>query len=226
VTGHGRAASAAQPDAPGQAREAGGRQGAAPGTEPDAPAQAPGPGSLDRAANVFGALALVVADQAADAVAEAAGRSASAAAALSALANFLERPSVDLLRQVLGLTSSGTVRLLDRLAESGYIERGPGPDGRSTTVRLTEQGRLAAQRVSQARAAVLQTALGVLTPAEREAFDLLAGKVLVGRMRGPGAVRWICRLCDIGVCRGGPGGCPVGNAARARYPAASERRAG
>lgn len=173
--------------------------------------------SLDRAANMFGALSLVIADQASDAVAEAAGRSESAAAALSALLHFLDRPSVDLLRQVLGLTSSGTVRLLDRLEESGYVQRGPGPDGRSTSVSLTEQGRRAARQVRDARAAVLEDALSVLSAAERDAFEQLASKVLVGMMRGPGAVRWICRLCDIGICRGAEGGCPLGNAARERY---------
>jgi hypothetical protein len=57
----------------------------------------------------------------------------------------------------------------------------------------------------------------VLAPAERATFERLAGKVLVGMMRGPGATRWICRLCDIGVCRGAVGGCPVGQAARERY---------
>jgi hypothetical protein len=41
--------------------------------------------------------------------------------------------------------------------------------------------------------------------------------MLVGLMRGPGAVRWMCRLCDTGSCRGAQGGCPVGNAARERY---------
>jgi DNA-binding MarR family transcriptional regulator len=173
--------------------------------------------SLDRAANILGALSLVVADRMADAEAGAAGRSDSAPAALSALLHFLDRPSVDLLRQVLGLTSSGTVRLVDRLQESGYVERGPGIDGRSTSITLTEPGREVAERVSQARAAVLEHALGALTPAEREAFDQLMGKVLVGMMRGPGATRWICRLCDIGICRGDAGGCPVGNEARRRY---------
>jgi len=173
--------------------------------------------SLDRAANVFGALSLVIADQAADAVADAAGRSESGAAALSALLHFLDQPSVDLLRQVLGLTSSGTVRLVDRLEESGYVRRGAGADRRSTSVTLTEQGRLAAMAVSDARAAVLERALAVLSPAERQTFEQLAGKVLVGMMRGPGAVRWICRLCDIGVCRGAEGGCPVGKAAHERY---------
>jgi DNA-binding MarR family transcriptional regulator len=172
---------------------------------------------LDRAANLLGAMSLVIADQATDAVAEAAGRSESGAAALSALLHFLDRPSIDLLGQVLGLTSSGTVRLIDRLTESGYVRRDPGADGRSTSIVLTDAGRQAAERVSRARAGVLEKSLAVLSADERASLERLAGKVLVGMMRGPGATRWICRLCDIGVCRGGAGGCPVGNAANERY---------
>jgi DNA-binding MarR family transcriptional regulator len=175
--------------------------------------------SLDRAANLFGALSLVIADQSADAMAAAGGKSPSSAAALSALLHFLDTPSVDRLRQVLGLTPSGTVRLVDRLEESGYVRRGPGADGRSVSVTLTESGRAAAEQVAAARADVLERALGVLSPSERRAFEQLAGQILVGMMRGPGAVRWICRLCDTGVCRGTEGGCPVGNAARERYMA-------
>jgi DNA-binding MarR family transcriptional regulator len=173
--------------------------------------------SLDRAANLFGALSLVIADQGADAMEEAGGASPSSAAALSALLHFLDAPSLDLLRQVLGLTPSGTVRLVDRLEAAGYVRRGQGTDGRSVSVTLTGSGRAAAERVAAARADVLERALGVLSPAERRAFEALAGKILVGMMRGPGAVRWICRLCDTGVCRGAEGGCPVGNAARERY---------
>jgi DNA-binding MarR family transcriptional regulator len=173
--------------------------------------------NLDRAANVFGALALVVTDQIADATAKAAGRTESGPAALAALLHFLDRPSVDGIRQVLGLTSSGTVRLLDRLAEAGYIERQPGADRRSTAIVLTEAGRAAAEQVCRARADVLDRATGALSPAERADLERLIGKMLVGMMRGPGAARWICRLCDTGICRGSPGGCPVGNAARERY---------
>jgi MarR family transcriptional repressor of emrRAB len=175
---------------------------------------------LDGPANVFGALALIVADQMADATASAAGRADSAPAALAALHHFLDGPSVDLLRQVLGLTSSGTVRLLDRLAESGLVERAPGADGRTTKVILTGTGRAVAEQVCEARATVLDHALSALTPAERADFSRLAAKMLVGMMRGPGAVRWMCRLCDTGICRGSPGGCPVGNAVRERYAAA------
>jgi DNA-binding MarR family transcriptional regulator len=180
--------------------------------------------SLDRAANVLGALSLIIADQTADAVAEAAGRSESAAAALSALRHFLDRPTIDLLRQVLGLTSSGTVRLVDRLEESGYVRREPGADGRSTSVVLTDAGHIAADRVSAARADVLQRSLAVLSDAERAALEQLSSKVLVGMMRGPGATRWMCRLCDIGICRGTEGGCPVGNAVRQRYGSKPETR--
>jgi DNA-binding MarR family transcriptional regulator len=172
---------------------------------------------LDQTANLLGALSLMIADRMADAMGEAGGRPESAAAALSALLHFLDRPGVDLLRQVLGLTSSGTVRLIDKMEQSGQVRRGPGPDRRSTTVSLTPDGLAAAGRVGAARAGVLDGALAGLTAEERAVLGTIMGKVLVGLMREPGAVRWMCRLCDIGVCRGAEGGCPVGNAARERY---------
>ena len=168
-------------------------------------------------ANLLGALSLVIADRMADAMADAGGRPESAAAALSALLHFLDRPTVDLLRRVLGLTSSGTVRLVDRMQESGQVRRGPGSDRRSTSVELTAAGRAVAQQVAAARTAVLQDALAGLSVPEREDLRRLVAKMLAGMIRGPGAVRWICRLCDIGVCRGAVGGCPVGNAVLAHY---------
>ncbi len=157
--------------------------------------------ALDRTANLLGALSLVITDRTAEAMAGAGGRP----------------ESVDLLRQVLGLTSSGTVRLLDRLEEAGYVQRGPGTDGRSASITLTPAGRAAAGQVATARADVLGSALTALSPQERAVFDRLTGKMLAGLIRGPGATRWMCRLCDTGACRREEGGCPVGNAARERY---------
>jgi hypothetical protein len=84
-------------------------------------------------------------------------------------------------------------------------------------VSLTGAGRVAAESVAAARAGVLAGALEGLSPAERETLRRLMSKLLAGLIRGPGAVRWICRLCDTGVCRGTRGGCPVGDAVRARY---------
>jgi DNA-binding MarR family transcriptional regulator len=174
---------------------------------------------LSAEANVLGALALVVADRTADAVAAAAGQSVTGAAALSALHHFLDRPTIDLLRQVLGLTPSGTVRLVDRLAEAGYVVRGPGGDGRSRTVTLTAEGRRAAERVAQARTAVLSDTLAVLAPADRARLAGLLGRLFTGLVRGPGATRWICRLCDTTACGREHGRCPAANAALAAIAA-------
>jgi DNA-binding MarR family transcriptional regulator len=172
---------------------------------------------LDRAGNLLGALSLSIADRTADAVGEAAGQSETAAAALSALHQFLDNPSIDLLRRVLGLTPSGTVRLVDRLVQAGYVERKPGRDGRSVSVSLTPAGRQAARRVSAARGEVLGQALSELEPDERERFERILARVLPGLMRGPGAVRWMCRLCDMTACGRDEGRCPMANAARERY---------
>jgi DNA-binding MarR family transcriptional regulator len=172
---------------------------------------------LDRTGNLLGALALSVADRTLDAVGDSVSQSETAAIALSALHQFLDAPSVDRLRQVLGLTPSGTVRLVDRLEHAGHVTRRPGTDGRSVLLHLTASGRRAAERVSAARAQVLQDALSVLDPGEREAFEETMSRVLVGLIRGPGAVRWMCRLCDMTACGREAGRCPVANAARERY---------
>jgi DNA-binding MarR family transcriptional regulator len=168
-------------------------------------------------ANVLGALALVVADRTSDAVAAAAGQSVTAGAALSALHHFLDRPSIDMLRRVLGLTPSGAVRLVDRLAEAGYVTRGPGSDGRSRTVALTAEGRRAAERVARARAEVLADTLAVLSPAQRATLGALLGQLFTGLVRGKDATRWICRLCDTAACGREQGHCPAAKAAAAAF---------
>jgi DNA-binding MarR family transcriptional regulator len=170
-----------------------------------------------RTANLLGALALAITDRTADAIAAAAGHSDSGAVTLSALHHFLGGPSIDRLRQVLGLTSSGTVRLVDRLVRDGYVERAPGPDGRTTAIRLTPAGRRAARKVAAARTRVLDDALAGLSPGDRERLAELISPMLAGMVRGPGAVRWLCRLCDTTACGHEEGHCPVANEATARY---------
>jgi DNA-binding MarR family transcriptional regulator len=173
----------------------------------------------DHAGNLLGAFTLAVADRTTDAVGAAAGQSGAAAAALSALQQFLDAPSVDLLRRVLGLTPSGAVRLVDRLAQAGYVERGPGPDARTVSLRLTDEGRTAARHIHEARARVLDQALAALTPQERDTYAELTGRMLTGLMQEPGATRWMCRLCDLGACGRAEGRCPVANEAHARWGA-------
>ena len=110
---------------------------------------------------------------------------------------------------MLGLTSSGTVRLVDRLEDEGYLERGSGEDGRTTTVRLTRAGRRAARRGTGARGDVLKGVLAPLSADERRQLDALLSRLLVGMIRGPGAERFMCRLCDTRACGHAEGRCPV-----------------
>jgi DNA-binding MarR family transcriptional regulator len=169
----------------------------------------------EHAANLLGALALAVTDRTADAVAEA-GPSATAAAALSAMHQFLDSPTIDQLRQVLGLTHSGTVRLVDRLERDGHLRRRTGADARTAVLSLTSSGRRLAGRVTAARGRVLGDALGALSERDRRTLDRLLGDVLVGMMRGPGATRWMCRMCDLRACGRADGHCPVARAAAGR----------
>jgi DNA-binding MarR family transcriptional regulator len=176
--------------------------------------------ALARDGNVLGALSLVVADQMSDAVAAAADQSLTAAAARSALDHFADGCSIDRLRRILGLTSSGTVRLVDRLAGAGEVRRSEGPDGRTTSVALTAAGRRSARRVTAARGAVLQDALEGLSPTERADLERLAARVLGGVVRQKLAreaesTRWICRLCDTSACGRAEGRCPAASAAAA-----------
>ena len=114
------------------------------------------------AANVLGAVALAVpADPAGDS-----GRRTVRFGCGGAVGAYhvLDHPTVDQLCQVLGLTHSGGVRLVDRLAGAGLVERGPGADRRSRSVRLTAAGRRAAHRMSGQRIAYLTSLLARLSP--------------------------------------------------------------
>jgi DNA-binding MarR family transcriptional regulator len=173
--------------------------------------------ALDRQANLLGALALVITDQTGQATAAAAGQSVSAAAALSALHHFLDRPTLDQLRKVLGLTPSGAVRLVDRLADAGLVTRGTGHDGRSRSVVLTEAGTRVAQQITAARAALLSSALEEMSPAERQTLHTLMSQIMTNIVRRKDGGAWICRLCDLDACGRASGHCPAANAAAAKY---------
>jgi len=177
--------------------------------------------TVDGQANVLGALALVIADQTSAAIAAAAGHTGTAAAALSALDQFLDQPTIDRLRQVLGLTPSGAVRLVDRLAEAGLVSRGPGTDGRSLALTLTPAGRRTARRIGRARTKLLRGYLDDLSPAERETLHGLLGRVMAAVVARKDGGAWTCRLCDLTACGRRAGECPAANAAAARY--ASDR---
>src|ERR671915_2576338 len=92
-----------------------------------------------REANLVGALALAVGDRIAEAADPAAG--GWAAEALVTLAGTGAGGTIDALAKVVGLTHSGTVRLVDRLVRAGPVERRVGADPRAGALDLTPPGR-------------------------------------------------------------------------------------
>jgi DNA-binding MarR family transcriptional regulator len=159
----------------------------------------------ERAANLLGAHALVVADR----MREAAGMELSSAAVLSALETFADGASIDDLRRVLGLSHSGGVRIVRRLEAQGLLAREPDPDDRrAVRLHLTADGRRLARRVLGARQAVLAALLAPLD--QRDAADLerVLERLLAAVTDSGETANRICRLCDPEVC-GHPARCPV-----------------
>lgn len=168
-------------------------------------------------ANLLGAVALAISDRTAVAAEQASGHSATSAAALSALRQYLDHASLDRLCGVLGLTPSGTVRLVDRLSEAGLVVRGPGPDGRTRAVSLTAKGRRVADKVRAARLEALNSIIEPLTRAEGEALRSVLSKLTVGLVEAKDGGAWLCRLCDLAACGRPQGQCPTANAAQRKY---------
>jgi DNA-binding MarR family transcriptional regulator len=162
-----------------------------------------------RDANLAGAMTLALADRIQEAVTQAGGQGPSGAAALTALNGPAAGASIDVLRRIVGLTHSGAVRLVDRLADAELVERRVGADQRSVALWLTPSGRRAARRVLAQREAAVESALAPLSPPERAALVRAAEKVLAGLAPEPRAEQRICRLCDTDACGRPRGHCPV-----------------
>ncbi len=180
------------------------------------------PSSHQHTVNALGALSLVVADRMNAAVEGVAGAGPSAPAALAALHEFLDGESVTRLSSVLGLTHSGTVRLVDRLEAEGLVERVAAQDGRAVSIGLTRRGRRLALRIRQARERTLTSALSALTSEEVDtlaaALDTMLTTLTLARADERSARTddrpppWLCRLCDLAACGRSDGCCPVHNA--------------
>lgn len=182
----------------------------------------PTPSSRQHTANVLGALSLAIADRMNTAVEAIATLGPSAPAALAAMHEFADGGSVTQLSSVLGLTHSGTVRLVDRLAAEGLVERVGAEDGRAVSVVLTRRGRRMAERILQTREQSLAGALDALSPDEVEnlaaVLDTMLTTVTIARAEERTARTidrprpWLCRLCDFDACGRSEGRCPVNNA--------------
>ena len=150
--------------------------------------------------NALGALAVEVARRVQEAGEAASPHGASAPAALVALHGLTGGQSIDALRRVVGLTHSGAVRLVDRLAAAGLVERRVGADGRAVALQITPEGRRAARRVLARREAALESVLAPLAPRDRADLARINERLLRPLTDGQQERRRICRLCDVDAC--------------------------
>ena len=162
----------------------------------------------DRLAQLLGALSLSAVDRVRSSVDASLGRAGAHAAALVHLDAY-PGDSVQALADVLRVSQPAAVKVVNRLAGDGLLERRQGPDRRTRALHLTAEGRDAAARVLADRAAQLEDVLHVLGGDEREHLEPLLEK-LVAALAGdrPGALT-VCRLCDRTSCCGAPAGCPL-----------------
>jgi MarR family transcriptional regulator, negative regulator of the multidrug operon emrRAB len=165
--------------------------------------------SDERLLNLLGALSVALADRIAAATEEALGESATAVAALVNAAQF-PGSSIEELRHSLGLSHSAAVRVVDRLAARGLVERRPGAHGPAVVVRATAQGEQLATRVLDIRREVVREVAGDALTGDLEP---LVSAMLERLTIDPEAGDRACRLCDVGVCP--KERCPVAERQRA-----------
>jgi DNA-binding MarR family transcriptional regulator len=158
-------------------------------------------------ANWTGALAMAVGAV----VAEATGKSGRTATAALLTCSYFPDMTVGELGEVLGLTGSGAVRLVDRLEGAGLVRRLE-RRGRSVTLELTGEGERLAQDLQGLRLRAIEGLLSPLTTKEQAQLAGLLDKVLHGSMFGAQRARRICRYCDHARCDGEA--CPIGRCLR------------
>jgi DNA-binding MarR family transcriptional regulator len=164
-------------------------------------------------ANVLGALALAVMDRIEQGARDIIGHSGETPAALIVI-GYGEGMTNDRLRRVLGLSHSGTVRLVDRLVSDALVERRPGRDGREIALYLTAKGAATRTDLLASRLSAVASFVDVLSPAERQRFGGLIRDVLARQETSQQDRFTICRMCDNGVCRNCPLPTTVGRRGR------------
>lgn len=168
---------------------------------------------MARLENLLGAQALALTDRLLAAGSGPTG--ATSATESAALVTLLAHPgrSVSWLGSVLGLTSSGITRLVDRLVAAGSATRTSGTDARSRRVQLTRAGRSRARAVLHARSSAMTDALSALSERDRSELERLLGLIVGSLAETRLPALQMCRLCDRTACASDGGACPLDHTA-------------
>jgi DNA-binding MarR family transcriptional regulator len=160
------------------------------------------------AANILGALSVAITDRIRTTTQQFLVRAGESAGAI-VIIGYVPGISVELLRQVLGLSHPGTVRLIDRLRDDELVERQKAKDGRAVALHLTKRGAQLRSQLMESRLELLENAVNVLTDEEQQLLEALLSKVLKTLPETEMAKHQICRLCLTSACLD----CPIkGNA--------------
>ena len=168
---------------------------------------------MSRLENLLGAQSLALADRllAESGDSPGAGPSRSEAAALVTLLAHAGR-TMNWLGAVLGLTSSGVTRLVERLVAAGWVTRSAGQDARRRQLTLTPAGTQRAEAILAGRQAALSAVLGRLSAGEQVALEGLLNKVVTGLADDRLTALRVCRLCDRAACSEAGQRCPLEHA--------------
>jgi MarR family transcriptional repressor of emrRAB len=153
----------------------------------------------NRTVNLLGALGVALADGQRAAMRGASGLSDTEVAALNVVGNG-KGLSIGQVRAALDLTHPGTVRVVDRLVASGLMARGPGADGRTVGLHLTQEGRRAFEAQRRERVGWLDRFAAVLRAEGIEDVEGLLERLLARTPYTFEEGEHLCRLCDERAC--------------------------
>jgi DNA-binding MarR family transcriptional regulator len=159
-----------------------------------------------RLQNLLGALGVAVNDGMDDAFDEACAVGDSAPAALILIH---ENPDtrIEGLARYLSLSHSGTVRLVDRLEQQGWVAREACADKRAVVLVLTEEGENVAAGLQKGRHGSLAQALSGIDAFDRQILERLVSRMLVNLVPDKASADHTCRYCDGAACE--QAGCPL-----------------
>lgn len=162
---------------------------------------------MGRLENLLAAQAIALTDR----VIGAGSSTMPAAADRAALVTLYAHPrqSISWLGDVLGLTSSGITRLVERIETSGWVRRTPGEDARSRRLRLTATGRRQAERVLAARQRAMSEVVSPLSDRDRVELERILDTLVAGLAGDRATALRVCRLCDRAACAPDGTRCPL-----------------
>ncbi|WP_407496462.1 MarR family winged helix-turn-helix transcriptional regulator [Pseudooceanicola sp. MF1-13] len=132
--------------------------------------------------------------------------SASAVATVLTLGQH-DGQSISDLASVTGLSHSATVRLVDRLASDGLVQRSTQKQGRHVPIFLTYEGRAAYQNLRSHQSGFLDDLLADLSQEDKDNLERILERLLSKLTTSRAARDHICRNCDEGICE--QASCPV-----------------